>query len=216
MARNAGSGAAGRGCGTRLPLRQACGRQRAALERVRSGAGAILEKTFCRRFPPDDLPTSILVSNPGAASPAATVTCRGTSTYRGGEEGSSAGLGRPCLSYERRRTLLFDNSDSGRGRPRGGRGGREGSIASPPGPLPPGEGASPSRRRGGAGEGAPRATGASIQGLPPSGGPSPAAPPAEDSSRAAPSPEGRGQEAAWGGGASWRGVPPGRARRRRA
>jgi len=99
-------------------------------ERARSGAGASLETNFCRRFPP--YPPFMPTFRPGcdAVSPAATVTCRGTSTYRGGEEGLPAGLGTPGFSYEpgseatkdpvcpsaswppRRRTLLFDNSES--------------------------------------------------------------------------------------------------------
>ena len=71
-----------------------------ALERARSDAGASLEKNFWRFLPAEPSVPQIVPSPVAAVSPAATVTCRGTSTYRGGEEGSSAGLGGPGFSYE--------------------------------------------------------------------------------------------------------------------
>ena len=121
-------------------------------ERARSDAGAILERNFCRCFLPYVPFSPTHVSLHCVATPAEPVTCRGTMAYRGGEEGFPAGLGRPGFSYERRseatkdpvgsppswpprrRTLLFDNSESGRAGPAAGRG-REDSIASPPGPT---------------------------------------------------------------------------------
>jgi len=77
------------------------GRRRAA-ERVRSGTGAFLEKNFWRRVLPYVPSNTILAANAIAIAPAETVTCRATMAYRGGGEGSPAGLERLVFSYERR------------------------------------------------------------------------------------------------------------------
>jgi len=75
---------------------------RRGAERVRSGAGAFLEKNFWRRILPHVPTSTTLKSNGIAIAPAGTVTCRATMAYRGGGEGSPAGLGRLVFSYERR------------------------------------------------------------------------------------------------------------------